>query len=304
MRVIEVNPKLSLRTLFYPSFLLPLIEVRDHKAIKLWGVCKGLTILKEGSRLIVEHEDRECLEYVDEILGFWSIPSMFSAIDERYKEFVEALASMYSWFGIATSSRDDLEIFSSIFLSQNTDFHTNVVRWMKKILEKFGSVEALLNLDTDKISMYVGRSYQVLNLPQILRTYVVYREVILRSDVEEAKGYILKMRGVGPKIFHAYAVFVKKSTSYAPIDKNLVSFLSRFSVTSTIVAGMPKKDKCIKYVCDLCPINLSCTHHRLRRVFGKLSAWIQTVAYVHNKLMCRHKLCRECSLKPLCKTVS
>lgn len=303
-RVVEIDPRLDLKTLFYPSFVLPLIEVQDYTAVKLWGICRGLKIFKEGSRLVIEHSDKVCLDYADEVLGFWSIPRTFSVIDKGYREFAEALASMYSWLGIATSSRDDIEVFTSIFLSQNTDFHKNVVKWMRRILEKFGSVEATLDLGIDRISRDIGKSYQVLSLSQALRTYLTFRYSILQSSVEEAKKYLLKTRGIGPKTFYAYAVFVKKSTAYAPIDKNLVHFLNRFYTTSGIVSGLPRKDRCISYVCELCPTRYSCTHYRFRRVFGELSAWVQTVAYVHNKLMCRPGLCRGCSLKLLCKTTS
>lgn len=301
VKVIKIDPRLNLSMLFYPSFILPMFEVRGDKAIKLWGACRGLTISKEDSKLAIKHDDRLCLDYVDEILGFWSTPNRLDVIENKYREFLELLVSGYSWFGIATSPLDDIEIFSSIFLSQNTDFHVNVVKWVRNIMEKYGSIEVLTNLKTADIVKHIGGSYQILNLVHALKQYLTYRNHLLEKNPEEVITYMLKIKGVGPKVSHAYLVFVRKSTIYAPIDRNLVSFLRNFDVTFDLVADVPKKGYCIKYSCVTCPINIGCTYYRVRNAFKAFAAWVQTVAYVHNKLMCKPKSCYRCFLNKLCR---
>lgn len=303
-RIIPVDPRLDLEILMYPSFAYPLFEIQSNRITKLWGVCSGLTIHKKVKELIVEHNDSECLEYAEEIIGIWSKHIKNHYLARKYMDFVEVLKSEYSWFGIATSSRDDIEIFASIYLSQNTDFHTNVVKWVQKALANYGSVEPIINLDRIRLTKEIGGSYQVLNLVIALKEYIDYRDKILKSSDENSKKYLLRIKGVGPKISHAYLVFVKKSTIYAPIDRNLLSFLSKFEITSNLAASLPRKDMCLKYVCDSCPINISCTYYKIRNVFSEYSAWIQTIAYVHTKLMCRPRRCRECFLKQICSVQS
>lgn len=301
VKVIEVDPKFNLYTLFYPSFILPIIEVHENKAVKLWGICKELVVSKKDSELVVKHEDKMCLDYADEILGLWSIPAKLGIIEKKYREFVEVLMTEYSWFGIATSSLDDIEVFSSIFLSQNTDFHINVVKWIRSIMEKYGSIEAIGSLKASDIIKNVSSSYQVLNLVHVLKEYLRYRELILKKNPEEAILYMLKIKGIGPKVSHAYLVFVRKSTIYAPIDRNFISFLRKFEATFNLIANAPKKDYCINYSCGVCPINTNCTYYRVRNAFNVFTAWIQSIAYVHNKIMCKHKFCNKCFLKKLCR---
>ncbi|MEM1644510.1 MAG: hypothetical protein QXL96_01350 [Ignisphaera sp.] len=300
VKVIKIDPRLNLFMLFYPSFILPMFNIQEDKAIKLWGECRGLVIIKEDSKLVIKHSDRVCLDYADEILGFWSIPSRFDVIEKRYREFLEILVSEYSWFGIATSPLDDVEIFSSIFLSQNTDFHVNVVKWVRNIMEKYGSIEALTSLELADIVKCIGGSYQVLNLVHALKQYLMYRDHLLKKNPEEVITYMLKIKGVGPKVSHAYLVFVRKLTIYAPIDRNLISFLRNFDVTFDLIANAPKKGYCIRYPCGTCPINIGCTYYRVRNAFKVFAAWVQTVAYIHSKLMCKPKLCHRCFLNKIC----
>lgn len=302
--VFEVDPRLDLYMLIYPSFIFPLVDVSKDRIVKRWGVCKGLAIYKDGAKLIVEHKDAFCINYAKEILGLWSIPYITSVTNGKGVELVKVLINRYGWFGIATSSLDDVELFSAIFLSQNTDFHVNVVRWLQRCFKLYGSVEKILNIDEDRLAKDIGTSYQVLKLAQALKVYLSYRDRILKSDAEEAKRYLLQIKGVGPKICNAYILYVKKNTLYAPIDKNLIDFLSKFDSTLDIVADLPRKNMCLKYYCNMCPRKARCTYYIFRERFKELSGWMQTMAYVHNKLFCRHRLCKSCSLKFLCRVGS
>ena len=300
IHVIDTDMNYDLQLVMYPSFLLPLVSISDNTLTKMWGVCRGLRARKSGAKIIVEHGDSQCIEYAYEILGLWFTPSADSVSDD-YRDFAEILVENYSWFGIATSPLDDVELFASIFLSQNTDFHVNVVKWMSRILEIYGSIDAVLSVSVDRLVKDVGKSYQVRNLLQALNKYMELRNTLIACNSEEARPALLSIKGVGPKVLHSYLLFVKKDLNCAAVDKNLLSFLKRFEVLSNIVADMPRKDMCTKYSCQFCSFNKRCTYYRFHRAFGRLSGWIQTIAYMHNKLLCRNRLCERCFLKHMCK---
>uniref|UniRef100_A0A7C2Z906 HhH-GPD domain-containing protein n=1 Tax=Ignisphaera aggregans TaxID=334771 RepID=A0A7C2Z906_9CREN len=299
-KILKVDPRLDLWLLLYPSFILPLMDVERDKAVKRWGFCGGLVVKKFGSRIEVEHNSRQCLDYAEYILGFWYKPQSFTITDRKYRELVETLLNEYCWLGIATSPADDIEIFISIYLSQNTDFHRNVLRWVRSILEHYGSAENFVHRDIGDVARDIGKSYQLLNLVEGLRMYMDCREVALGMDDDMVKKCLFRIKGVGPKVFNAYMVYARRSLDYIPIDKNLKDFIKRFDATSSLVARDPIKSRCAKYRCGQCPQATFCTHYRLYSVFGRLGAWLQTVAYVHNKLVCRRGMCRECFLKHLC----
>lgn len=302
-RIIDVDPRLDLYILIYPSFIFPLVSVSQNKLVKIWGVCKDLTVYKNGSKLIIEHKDEDCLYYADDVLGIWSLPLSASTTSKKCKEFVELLIDNYGWIGIATSPLDDIEIFSSIYLSQNTDFHRNVVKWVQTMFIRYRSIETIVDLDVDTVIKDISRSYQLLQFAQTLRHYLGYRRHILEGSISDVKHYLFSIKGIGPKIFNAYIMYIKKSTFHAPIDKNLIMFLEKFDSTLDIISMMPRKDKCMRYACDNCPINNHCTYYRFYNVFGKLSGWIQTIAYIHNKLICKHGLCKSCILSTICRFV-
>uniref|UniRef100_A0A7C4D145 Uncharacterized protein n=1 Tax=Ignisphaera aggregans TaxID=334771 RepID=A0A7C4D145_9CREN len=303
MKIINISIDLDFELLFYPSFALPLLDVHRDKVRKRWGNCAGLVIEKNNDKIKLYHSRTECLEYAEEILGLWSLPKRIASnVSRRYRDFVERLVEKYEWFGIATSSQDDVEIFSSILLSKNTNFHTNVVRWIRNMLERYGYVSALLNIDMREISEYIGKSYQIYELMYVLRIYMKLRDNILSlNDAYLLKKLLLGIKGVGLKVFNAYMLFVKKNTFYAPIDRNLVNFLKRFELTSNIVVEIPRKDLCKKYICNSCVLKYTCSYYRFQEAFKELSGWIQTIAYVYNKTRCSKALCSTCILKDLCR---
>lgn len=299
--VLEVDSGLDLYVLLYPSFAFPLFDVTKDKLVKKYGVCRGLIVRKrEGSRVEIIHDNRLCMIYAEEVLGLWFKPSTTSQVSRRYRDLVERLLEIYEWFGIATSSQDDVELFSSMFLSQNTDFHRNVVKWLNNIFGKYGAVDKIAEIDVKEIARNIGSSYQVIRLREALRRYLELREMIKEYEIERSKRYLMSIEYVGPKIFNSYALFVKKSPWHAPIDKNFISFLKKFDITRELVAEMPKKSLCLNYDCFNCPMGKRCTYRRVRDAFGQLSGWLQTLAYAHNGLVCRHKLCMICHLRPLC----
>lgn len=302
MKSIDIPPGFNFEILFYPSFILPLLNVSKTKVKKIWGFCSELSMEISGNKIILVHSNSECIDYAEEILGLWSTPLRIKPdISKEYREFVDMLIESYEWLGIATSSRDDLEIFTSIFLSKNTDFHVNVVKWVRNILEKYGCMEFLLHINEENVLKSIGRSYQIREFINVLRKYAEFRKILLfQNDISTIKRILLNIKGVGPKIVNAYMLFIKKHTYSAPVDRNLINFLKKFEATYNIISELPKKNLCVKYLCSSCPIKSRCTYYRFVENFKSLSGWIQTVAYLHNKMLCNKKFCDKCNLKNLC----
>ncbi len=299
MRIVRVEEIFDLEKLFYPSFILPMIDVYRDRAIKIYGYCSGLKIKKYGSSLEIVHDDIACLDYAEEVLGLWIKPEEYvTHVVRRYREFVDRLIDMYGWLGIATSSRDDVELFTSIFLSRATDFHRNTIRWVRKFL--------MLPRD-NSISIYVediGKSFQLKQLPTSLKEYYRVRAlVIMEVDVYSVRKTLLSINYVGPKIADAYILFIKKDQTFAPIDRNLREFLGRFYQTRELLCHDPRKNLCIKYTCDSCPFRGKCTSYLYRNAFKSLSGWIQNIAYIHNKLYCLKKICSSCLLRDMCLSI-
>jgi len=300
MRLIKVDKHFDLEKLFYPSFALPLMDVSRDRAVKIYGYCSGLIIKKYESFLEIIHENRICLDYADEILGLWIKPEMYiSHVRNRYRELVDRLIDIYGWLGIATSSMDDIELFTSIFLSRATDFHRNTVRWMKIFLT--------LPRD-DSIHRYVeliGRSFQLKQLSVSLKEYYKVRDVLaMEKNIYRVRKILLSISYVGPKVSDAYILFIKKDKEFAPIDRNLREFLGRFYQTRELLHQDPKKNLCSKYICENCPAREKCTSYLYRDAFRSLSGWIQNVAYLQNKLYCLRRLCSSCLLKDMCLSIN
>lgn len=302
-RTIIVSGRIDLGKLLYPSFILPLIEVdvKSNVLFKKWGYCRNLKIKREDSSITVIHEQEACLWYADEILGLWfDIDRCRRGVSRGYQELIDRLVEMHGELGIATSPSDDIEIFSSIFLSRATDFHRNTVKWLKTILSEYDGLDRITYMD-GYVSKRIGGSFQIKQWIEVLGDYLKIRSVIKGvASVDEVKSALLRIKFVGPKVVYAYILFVLKNTSYAPVDRNFLKFLRKIAVTRTLIGMIPRKELCIEYTCDRCRYGEKCTLQRVRSAFKYMSGWLQTVAYFHTKTMCGMGLCSVCRLKDLC----
>ncbi len=305
-RTITLNKRIDINKLFYPSFILPLfeIDVETGTLFKRWGYCRNLKIRRDDNNILVTHEERVCLDYVDEILGLWfDINRYRRNISRNYLELIDRIMEMHGELGIATSSNDDIEIFSSIFLSRITDFHRNTVRWLRSILSIHGSLDRILHLNNyNNIFKNISNSFQIRQLITALKDYIGVRDTVFRyrNYIYDVKNTLFKIKFVGPKVVYAYILFILKNTSYAPIDRNFLKFLKTFAITQTLIGRIPQKRWCATYICELCKYREECTLHKVRSVFGYMSGWFQTIAYLHIKTMCNIGKCNICKLKEIC----
>jgi len=293
----------NLIKLFYPSFLLPLISISDNgfKAVKEYGYCKGTELVIEGSKLYALSDSAECLQYSRYLCGSWyNVRDYLEEAHDDFKDLVNEMISLYADVSISTSPLDDLELFTSIILSRNTDYHRNTVRWVKKLLKTFPSIESLISVEPLSLTTRISGSYQVLELPKTLNCYLRMRNFL--SGSPENSRALLTCPGIGPKTLYAYMLFVKLNPSYAPIDTNLIRFLNKLKGLREVVSRLtlPIKNYCLKYVCDECPVRKTCIEAFLRSRLGRLSGWFQTVVFLHSKTFCSIKRCVKCPLSRKC----
>ena len=181
-------------------------------------------------------------------------------------------------------------------MSQNTDFHTNTCRWIKKLSETYGS-NFLERRDLRFAT--AGTSYQLARLEQ---TYPEFRQKTLdEEDPGSLRLKLLSIKGVGPKIADAYILFSSRHSESTPCDIHLRRFVDRLELVK--YERLPSKNYCRKYYCWLkseCPVRGECLRFLMMNKYGGLSGWIQTIAYYHDKLYCSKRKCDICQLREIC----
>ncbi len=305
LRLVEGREKIDFFKLFYPSFLLPLVSISGcgFEVVKEYGYCRGTKLFIEGDKLYVLSNLSECVGYSQYLSGSWfNVRNHLSNVSENFRNVVEGMLTLYGDLGIPTSPLDELELFTTIILSRNTDYHRNTVGWVKKLLKTFPHINSLTNVEPDLLATEISNSYQVRELPEILDCYLRLRNS-LRGSPENSR-VLLRCPGVGPKTLYAYILFVKLDPRYAPIDTNLISLLNRLKNLREAISKLrpPIKEYCLKHVCDSCPKNNACIEAFLKKELGHVNGWFQTIAFLHNKTYCAKKKCAACPLHRECLT--
>ncbi len=301
-RLLKLEQPINLFELYYPSFALPLVDIDASRLAKLWGYCSKLLIEVEGSRARVVHEDRVCLDYAEVLLGRWLKldEALHDVSTGSLQRIVEEVATIYGWLGVATSPKDDIELFASIYMSRNTDYHRNVLRWMKNILQLYGTSMHVAEAPIEELARRVGSSYQVIQLPTAIRAYLASRGIALGPSAWEARRAVMSIPFAGPKVADAFMLFVRLDPRYPPIDTNFMAFIQVLGLKRLLGDRLPEKRLCLRYTCSTCPAAPRCTSNLSRRKLGRVAGWLQTVAYVHVKRFCRTRSCNHCPLRHLC----
>ncbi len=227
----------------YPSLTLSLVE----KHVKKFGVNKGI------------HVSRDVY-----ISGKWYNPwSYINDVDRKMLDKVHLLLEKYSCISISISPADGDLLFVTAFLTQNTDYHKNVLRWTHTIFKHTEDVRIIA-----EISPRVGKSYQLQKLPRAIHDF-------LHLGKPRDRETLLKVRGVGPKVADLYLLHTGNVTA-APVDRHFIKF-----ATSLNISGKPPNATyCMKYVCGKCPLADVCLRHLAYRYLGRLAGWVQTLSYL------------------------
>ena len=285
---IHISEPYDLDLTLYPSFNLAFFEKKGRIWIKVIGSHLGLKLSLKNRFLISNIDDAEAvLNYS----GLWFNPSAYiEEVDKQFKNTILELIKSYSRLRLSINPYDKEAMFITIVLSQRTNFHINVVEWVKKIFSR------------EKPDFSISRSYQLRRAQEAYNSCIeVLREDSLEtySDLWSLRKDLLsKCKNVGVKTADAYLLFTRRNaTILAPVDIHFKRFMRYiFSVRKKI----PQKNYCTRYSCYKCPFREKCATFWALESFGKLAGWIQTVAYVHDKVYCAKKKCNVCPFKDLC----
>lgn len=263
----NINYYLSL----YYSYLLPIFTIKPQVFVKDYGFCNGL-------KCIIKNNVSECLipdhcSYGDleKLLGldkYIVIEKLFTKL-KKYGFKTRALKG----FTLLYSPQDKFFIASSIYLSRNTDYYRNTIRWIREIASRKCYIEPI-NCK-DYTSSYQYREY----LENIDKLYTIISN---KHDPIKEVLELLKIHGFGIKSTMAYLLHTYGYLEYAPIDRYYRAFISKTGLTGAI----PSKNKCIenKFKCSVCSYRDQCLYNILRNKLREYNGLLQSLIYIHGRL--------------------
>ncbi|RLG83408.1 MAG: hypothetical protein DRO18_07925 [Thermoprotei archaeon] len=289
--MIKVARPYDFKLSLFPSLNYVLFdEVSKGVWIKLFGFKKGSIIefLRGDEIRFSGFNEGELIDHV----GLWYDPQRYiKDVDSKYLDVIDALISRYSCVGLPIAPKDPAITFISAFLNRVTNYHTNVVRWVRTILK-------LTNENIDSINEGVVRkvsnSFQLIGLPQALRDF---KGLNLSSDYWSLRQSLMRIKFVGPKVADLFLLHWRGFYEAVPIDIHIVRMVRRLGIVNEF--KLPSKSLCANYTCSTCP-NVKCLGRVVREKLGRLAPWFQTISYIHDRLYCSRKLCSDCMLNNLC----
>jgi len=300
--VLELDRRISLDLSFYPSFMLPYVERTSGDTwVVTAGSFKGAILRIKGGRLLEYKGMPESI--ASHITGAWLNPfKEASRLPRSARSRIHPLLEAYSELGLSINPVDRGLIFISVFLSRSTDFHRNTVKWCRAIAVL---MEESRDISSGSLSS-IGSSYQLKQLPRALSEYYSIVKPLEegRTSVDEVKKALLRIGNVGVKTAIAYLLFTNPSASHlAPYDTHFASMIKRLNLINEPYLE-PRKEYCRQYTCSTCPLRDKCVVSITSRNYSRLSGWIQTALYIHDKIYCRRRKCGECLLRGVCSVIN
>jgi len=285
----------------FPSFASVLFrKVGNNVWVKELGYGVGTVIAVKNGKVVCS--GASCTdEVIAQWAGTWFNPyDYISKVSRRLRSLVEVLLSTYSGLRLITSSYypDRLIIAIATFLSRRTSYHTNVVKWVKAI---FSGIEEYRAKYIVKRIPEVGGNYQLSTLHEVVEDL---ERVVVSSNLRgwELRRELLGIKNVGPKIADAFLLFTGEGTIFTPSDVHYSRFARRLGLVGSEEVLIPNKNMCLTYGvnCMECPVRSKCLTGRSIIELGELSGYIQTIAYIHDKVYCSLRRCGECAFKRIC----
>ncbi len=279
----------------YPSFISALFVKNDNKWIKIAGYRIGASIYSRNNTIICEGCDN--LSF-NEWTGLWFNPDNYVHCINKNRKQVLDLIKYYKGLRIVVSSFDRPFVLALTFLSRNTNFHQNVRRWSKTIFNGLEYFEvSVIKRRIEKISK---RSYQ---LNQLLNVIDSFPSINFNNDPWRLRRDLMEVKYMGPKVIDAFLLFGGYSTVFAPADIHLRGFSTRLKlIPNDVKLIMPSKKYCMEYdaFCPQCPLRDKCIFGIFISLYGCLSGFLQTIAYVHDSLWCSKNKCFACPFNTIC----
>jgi len=281
----EFNLSLSLEA----SFSLPLFErPKPNVFVKIYGHSIGLVFKTEKGAVYYNGCSLQ-----DALLfsGAWFNPvENVKKLGRRGAAYIYEFLEVFPGLSIAVNPWDLRAMFYSIFLSRNTNYHTNTVRWLHDMAVKAGDEENLASLDPKSH----GKSYQLTQLAEIkpkldeIFSFLTPGFGLIGSTdaFSHVKARLLSLPYVGSKTVHAFGLFCLGLTWLAPVDRHLTSIVRSMGIVNDRIR-IPEKKLCMENNCliDLkCPIFKDCLTAKLMRDFGIMTGWFQTATYLYGAL--------------------
>lgn len=288
----------DLNLLLYPSFTLPLFKLEGKRLVKLYGYAANTVVEIVGG--YVRCSGPGCRQ---EVLGYW-LGQWLHSVDALGKTggSVEALLKAYNSVGVMASPQDVEAIAVTVFLSRNTDYHTNTVRWARKLFSECLDDRGRLDITcARKILPLLGNSYQIKQLAEVLEDLLATLKQ-KHSSIWELRYQLLRLKHVGPKTADAIILHSGLAGYATPSDIHYERITRRLALLPPHVKK-PAKQWCLQAeaYCPECRWRKTCLSGASITTFKQYSGLIQTIAYIHDKLYCAKKKCQECKLKNMCR---
>lgn len=248
-------------TLLY-SYLLPLLDVEEvssgFKFVFKFGIATGTECVFNESTL-----ETQCIlsspinsTTLENVLGV-SKKHLFNELC-MYVSSDNCIAKIVSLIYDRSYKKP---ILYAIYLSRNTSYFNNAIRWTREILFS-GDI----------------RSNSV--IPREFREVKHRLDAILeRNDPphEEAVN-LLGVRGVGVKSVKAFLLHAYGLTQEAPLDRHYINYLGLKSPLNI------KKERCISSMLKCYECTYKCPYTYTVRRFGKFNGLIQSIVYIFRRL--------------------
>ncbi len=257
----------------YYSYLLPLFDIavdKDKLMIhKLYGVCKGLVCRGRGHtyECIVPRECR--IEQFASLLGI----SKKNYIAQLLNRIGVAEDSLLRGFSLMFSPWDKLYVFTSIYLSRNTNYYLNTIYWVKEFIARNCYDKPSKCRDVSTSYLFRELISNVRNIATIFSS---------SRGLREELSLLARVKGVGVKSIMAYILHAYGVTLYAPIDRYYMLFLSEIGLKGR----RPSIDKCVNsgFNCRVCPYRSECIYGLSYSVFKSLNGVLQSLCYIYYRL--------------------
>jgi len=266
-----INYPLSL----YYSYLLPLFRIdklggRALEFTKVYGECRGLKCLYKDSTLECYVPSSCSEESLQGLLGIKLKPIIDKLL---HKLSLKKRVKVLKEFTLVFSPKDRAYVFTSIYLSRNTDYYANTVKWMKSVI-----ANKCLDTPTRCLGLYKSYQYrEYLKAIPALKT-IIYKN---KSALDEA-AELMGIRGFGVKSAMAYLLHAYGMTHYAPIDRHYERILTRIGISGK----KPSKSQCIKarLRCVDCLFSQECIYGIASKRLGRFNGVLQSIGYTYSRV--------------------
>lgn len=277
----------DLELTLHPSYVLSLFSRKGGSYIKIAGVKKGCAMKVESGYLITDCGP-EALYWS----GSWFIEVLESEEPKGSVSWLlDLLREHYPKLGLAVDPQDPLHILISVFLSQATNYHANVIRWLRAIWNRTNDPSEAVGIAGE-----VAGSFQLKRLSQAFHCL----SSSIGGDHWEIRRNLINCKYCGPKIADAFLLFGMADATSVPVDRHFISMVRKLRIWREFM--IPRKEICKSYTCPNCPERVICLRWLASDSFGRLAGWVQTAFYLHERLYCRRKRCSYCSLKSECSS--